>query len=69
MVKPKHPLRSWRDSNGKTLSDLAGAVSVSPSHLSEIENGKNAPSLDLAVRLSRVTGIEVSKFSQEVAPQ
>lgn len=54
-----------------TLSALAEKVSVSPSHLSEIENRNNVPSLDLAVQLSRITGIDVSKFSTkqpEVTP-
>ena len=64
-----HPLRDWREGQNprKTLAALAEAVRVSASHLSEIENGKNEPSLDLAVRLSRETGIAVEKFSSEAA--
>lgn len=58
-----HPLREWRKSNGKTLTDLADIVKVRASHLSEIENGNNEPSLDLAVKLSQVTGIDIAKFS------
>jgi transcriptional regulator with XRE-family HTH domain len=67
MKRTTHPLRDWRETQvpKKTLAALAGEVSVSASHLSEIENGKNDPSLELAVRLSRVTGIDVEKFSSE----
>lgn len=61
-MKQTHPLRQWRKQNGKTLSDLSEAVSVTPSHLSEIENWNNEPSLDLAARLHRATGIEMTAF-------
>jgi transcriptional regulator with XRE-family HTH domain len=52
-----------------TLNDLAGKVSVTPSHLSEIENWNNEPSLVLAERLQRETGIAMAEFlkSREAA--
>jgi len=62
MTKTDHPLRRWRKEHKKTLADLAGTVRVTSSHLSEIENWKNEPSLDLASRLQRETGIEMSAF-------
>jgi transcriptional regulator with XRE-family HTH domain len=60
----EHPLRAWRHSQDprKTLTDLAAEVGVTPSHLSEIENWNNDPSLDLLSRLHRATGIEMSQF-------
>jgi len=63
----EHPLRTWRHSQDprKTLADLANDVGVTPSHLSEIENWKNEPSLDLLARLHRVTGIEMPLFVRE----
>jgi transcriptional regulator with XRE-family HTH domain len=63
-MSKEHPLRIWRHSQEprKTLADLAAEVGVTPSHLSEIENWKNEPSLDLLSRLHRVTGIEMSRF-------
>lgn len=57
-----HPLREWRTANGKTLADVAGAVGVTPSHLSEIERDLNDPSLALASRLSKATDIPIDKF-------
>lgn len=62
MSKPTHPLRTWRKANGKTLSELAPDVGVTVSHLSEIENWNNEPSLDLAARLHRETGIDMGQF-------
>jgi len=67
-MKQSHPLRDWRlrQQPRVTLSALAKEVSVSPSYLSEVENGNKGLSLDLAVRLSRITQIDVEKFSGEV---
>lgn len=45
-----------------TLAALARLVGVTASHLSEVENYKNEPSLDLASRLSDVTGLEMKTF-------
>lgn len=57
-----HPLRTWRKDRGITLQGLAALIGVTQSHLSEIENWKNEPSLDLAARLSLESGIEIAKF-------
>jgi transcriptional regulator with XRE-family HTH domain len=51
-----HALRLWRKANGVTLATLAARVGVEPSHLSEVENGHNTPSIKLAAKLSRETG-------------
>jgi transcriptional regulator with XRE-family HTH domain len=55
-------MREWRRQNGKTLQDLASEVGVTQSHLSEIENWNNEPSLVLTARLHNVTGIEMKAF-------
>jgi DNA-binding XRE family transcriptional regulator len=60
-----HDLRRWRKAEAITLSDLAGRVGVRASHLSEIENWNNKPSLALAVKLSRETGIPIDKFVKQ----
>ena len=58
-----HPLREWRHRNGrKTLQEVADMVGVTQSHLSEIENWKNEPSLDLAARLHGLTMIDMASF-------
>lgn len=60
-----HPIRAWRKSHTPkvTLVDLAARVGVTPSHLSEIENGNNEMSLDLAMKLHRETGIDIPEFA------
>lgn len=67
MAKLMHPLRAWRlnQEPRKTLTGLAADVSVTPSHLSEIENWNNEPSLDLAARLHRVTNIPMAEFVKQ----
>ena len=66
MARPEktHPLFHWRKLNGgKTLQQLASELGdVTPSHLSEIENWNNEPSLELAARLHRHTGIDMTAF-------
>jgi transcriptional regulator with XRE-family HTH domain len=65
MARPEknHPLYHWRKINGnKTLEELAEEVGVTQSHLSEIENWNNVPSLDLVARLSALTGIDMKDF-------
>ena len=40
-------------------SDLAEAAQISRTHLSDIENGKANPSIDIAQRISRALGTKV----------
>lgn len=60
-----HPIRAWRKEQSPkvTLATLADRVGITPSHLSEIEKGNNEPSLALAVKLKRETGIEIELFA------
>ena len=65
----EHPIRAWRKSRTPkvTLADLAKRIKVTPSHLSEIENGNNEPSLALAIKLSKETGIDVERLARQRA--
>lgn len=67
MIRMTHPLKIWRQSQSPkvTLAALALRVGVTASHLSEVENYKNEPSLDLTARLSEATGLTMKEF---VAP-
>ncbi len=67
MTKPEHPLRAWRHRQAprKTLSEVAEKVGVTPSHLSEVENWKNEPSLGLVAEISRFTGIDMKAFVKQ----
>lgn len=64
MIRMQHPLKTWRNGQSPkmTLVALAQRVGVTASHLSEVENYKNEPSLDLTNRLSNVTGLEMKAF-------
>lgn len=64
-MSESHELRRWRKAESVTLTTLAGRVGVRASHLSEIENWKNEPSLALAAKLSRETGIPLDKFVRQ----
>ena len=62
-----HALRRWRTAHKITLAALADRVGVEPSHLSEIERGKNRPSLQLAAKLSKATAPESNPEAPEVS--
>lgn len=47
------PLKVWREYRKFTLATLAKACGVSIPALSQIENGKRTPSVDLLVKLSK----------------
>lgn len=42
--------------------DMSNLLDISPSYLSEIENGKKQPSLDLLQRYANVFGVKVSSL-------
>jgi transcriptional regulator with XRE-family HTH domain len=67
MARPEkdHPLYHWRKKHERSLTWLAGEVGCTQSHLSEIENRHNEPSLALATRLQRVTKLPVTVFLRE----
>lgn len=67
MAKPEktHPLFYWRKAIGKSQQALAEEIGCTQSHLSEIENWTNEPSLDLTARLHRETGIPMEAFVKQ----
>lgn len=60
----REQVRAYLKAHGMTQEDLAAAVGISASHLSEIVNGKT-PSLRVAVALARITNIPESAFLAE----
>ena len=53
-------LKYIRKFHGETLKELAASFEVSPSFISEIENGKKKISLDLIEKYSKYYGIKKS---------
>lgn len=51
-----HPLRSYRESHGISLDNLAASVGASKASLSRIETRLQTPSLGLVERIVGVSG-------------
>lgn len=49
-----------RIANNKSVSELAGEIGVSPSYISEVENGKRLPSNALRKKYSETLGVKES---------
>lgn len=62
-----HPLYFWRKANGnRSLQSVAAAVGCTQSFLSQLETREKQPSLTLATRLHRETGIPIEAFARDV---
>jgi len=53
------PLRVWRKHRGLTLHDLAQRCEVTDAAVSQIENRKRQPSVDLLKRLAKSLAVDV----------
>lgn len=60
MSADKSPLRKLRADKGWTLEEASEKWGVSLSYLSELETGQATPSKDMAIRLSKKTGISAA---------
>ena len=61
-------LRAARKLAGLTLRELAGRLGVSPSLLSQIENGKSQPSVATLYALARSLGISIDHLFEVREP-
>ncbi|MDA8164748.1 MAG: helix-turn-helix transcriptional regulator [Desulfobacteraceae bacterium] len=59
LATEEHPLKVWREYRGLTLAALAAACGVSRAALSQIENGKRSPSVELLVKLARALSCDM----------
>jgi transcriptional regulator with XRE-family HTH domain len=64
-LEKNHPLAFWRRTNDRSLQSLASEVGCTQSFLSEVENGNRTPSLKMAARLNRATGVPIEAFVRE----
>jgi len=53
------PLRVWRNHRGLTLHDLEQRCEVTDAAVSQIENRKRQPSVDLLKRLAKALAVDV----------
>jgi DNA-binding XRE family transcriptional regulator/quercetin dioxygenase-like cupin family protein len=61
-------LKAVRLASGMSLRELARRAEVSPSFISQIENGKSQPSVATLYVLSRIFGVTVDELFDGVAP-
>jgi DNA-binding XRE family transcriptional regulator len=65
--KYDHPLCKYRNHNDLTLKEVAERVGdVEHASLSRIESGKQKPSLELAARISKATGIHIRELRPDI---
>ncbi len=57
LVAGENPIRVWREHRGMTGRDLADAVGVRQSYISQIETGKREGSIDVLRRIAIALGI------------
>lgn len=60
-------LARWFNRSGFTQREVAARLEISEAHLSHLVNGERTPSLDLALRISDLTGIPVAELARRVA--
>lgn len=57
-------LKAWIANQGITQRVLAERLGITDQHMSGVVNGKETPSLQLAARIERETGIPASAFAE-----
>lgn len=55
-------IRERRETLGISQKELAERCGITQSHLCDIEQGRNKPSIDVAVKIAKVLNIESIKF-------
>ena len=57
LVAGENPIRVWREHRGITGQDLADAVDVKQSYISQIETGKREGTIDVLRRIATALGV------------
>lgn len=55
-------IRERREQLGMSQKELAERAGITQSHLCDIEQGRNKPSIDVAIRIAKVLDVESIKF-------
>jgi transcriptional regulator with XRE-family HTH domain len=64
MLPASAQLRAWIRRAGLKQREVAGRLGISPAHLVNILTGRRIPSLHLAVRISSMSGIPVTAWTE-----
>jgi DNA-binding XRE family transcriptional regulator len=62
LIAGENPIRVWREHRGLSARTLAQAANLTPSYLSEIENGRKPGSLAATAKIARVLGIPLENL-------
>lgn len=65
-LNPRDRLREWMALSKLSQPDLAAMLNITQPHVSRIVVGERRPSLSLAVRIERVTGIPATSWVEGV---
>lgn len=58
ILKGESPVRVWRVARGLSIHALAGKAGISAAYLSEIENGKKEPSLQVLRAIAEALALD-----------
>jgi DNA-binding XRE family transcriptional regulator len=62
LVAGENAIRIWREHRGLSARALACAANLTPSYVSEIENGRKPGSLAATARIARVLGVSLENL-------
>jgi len=62
LLAGESPLRVWREHRGMSAAQVAGAVGITPAHVSKLESGKGDPSVAVLVKLANVLHTSVEEL-------
>lgn len=57
-------IEAWRNGTGTSQGDLAKLLGISQSHLCNIERGNRKASLDLALRIAKLTNVPIETIAE-----
>lgn len=66
-MNPQARLRDWLSRSGMSVTDLSKLLEMSQPHTSHVLNGGRTPSLVMAARIQRVTGIPAADWVEPPA--
>jgi transcriptional regulator with XRE-family HTH domain len=58
-------MKTLRKGKGKQIRDMAADLGMSIGHLSDIENGRRNPSIELSMKMAQYFGMDVSIFLKD----
>jgi DNA-binding XRE family transcriptional regulator len=67
LLHGESPIKVWREHRGLSQRQLAEAVGVRATYVSQLETGRKRPSLQLAIALARALSLNIDDLVSELA--